>query len=131
MGGNDILAWGLDCHKETLSKCVSQQVIYKCPPDEVAVCATLGRHERLNENEQGLAIKISQQDFIIDRCKLVLGGELHKPCPGDLICWDNGKGELVTFEVTNEGTEPGYDWLDQYQKCYRIHTEECRREAII
>jgi hypothetical protein len=126
----NMLAWGAAALSATLQAHASEPVIYRRGGQAVALCATPGQTLlRLSDEFGGTRIEWTDQDFIIPRSALVLGGNATLPRRGDRIEREIG-GELHVFEVRPYGPdEPQWRWSDRSRTIVRIHAKRLTTEA--
>ena len=105
----------------------ARQVTYERDGDQVEVPATTGETTFEQDDGQGALIRVQVRDYLIDTSRLVLGGSVALPKPGDRVR-ETENGKTFIYEVMSMAGEPCWRYSDPFRLKLRIHTKHVGTE---
>jgi len=105
----DMLADGARWLRGVVEEYAAQAIVYRRGTDALNLIAARGQSAHTATDEYGVTIEVTTADWLFDADRLVFGGAIVKPQPGDLI------------EVLTGGNVYAYTVLppSSGQRCYR------------
>lgn len=119
---SDLLADGIDWHREQLEAHASQTVVYRRGEFQSSVPVTFGsRNSAAEFSANTIRVEMQQRDFIIPVDELVIDGTAVTPCAGDEIDVTDGD-DTLTYRVLGQTDSPSWEYDNDYRKLYIVHT---------